>query len=332
MLAIPTIKGVKSPSERFAGAKETYTIEALMQNGWALQSGTSHFLGQNFARAFDVQFQTESGTRQLVWATSWGVSTRLVGAMIMTHSDDAGLVLPPRVAPFQIVLVPIKGKSKNKEDELVNENVLSRVRSLAKALKAARIRVHVDDREYVRPGAKYFEWERKGVPIRLEIGPRDLTGVGTAVIAIRHSGDKRKIDTGEASSFVKSIQESLSGIHDSMLETARVRLAAKTVHVTSYLDMKDLLNIKATRRVGCIKDSGEDNNEEEIDGVVNDNVGFFKVFWKCDSANEAAIKADCKATIRCYPLADNEVPPAQGIKCFYSGEQASHVAIFARAF
>jgi prolyl-tRNA synthetase len=168
MLALPVIRGVKSPMERFAGADETFTIEALVQNGWALQSGTSHFLGQNFARAFDVYFQNKEGERELVWATSWGVSTRLMGALVMTHSDDAGLRLPPAVAPHQVVIVPIT-KGKGEEDAAVQKAVDVAVDEL----KAKGVRVKVDDRDHLRPGAKYFEWERKGVPLRLEVGPRD---------------------------------------------------------------------------------------------------------------------------------------------------------------
>lgn len=158
LLAVPVVKGVKSPSERFAGADETFTIEALMQNGWALQSGTSHFLGQGFGKAFDVTFQDADGKQQDVWGTSWGVSTRLVGALIMTHSDDAGLVLPPKVAPVQVVIVPIPAKKNDEEGKAKLEAALD---DLVAGLKAKGIRVKVDDRDYIRNGAKYFEWERK---------------------------------------------------------------------------------------------------------------------------------------------------------------------------
>jgi prolyl-tRNA synthetase len=212
MLALPVVKGVKSATERFAGADETFTIEALMQNGWALQSGTSHFLGQNFARAFDVFFQTAEGTRELVWATSWGVSTRLIGALVMTHSDDAGLVLPPAIAPVQVVVVPIlKGDKATAE----NDAITAFVNTVVSALRTQNVRVHIDDRPNMRPvrigviayvypsvglafpfltqsphmnktqqGAKYFEWERKGVPLRLEIGQRDAAA-GVVTLARR---------------------------------------------------------------------------------------------------------------------------------------------------
>jgi prolyl-tRNA synthetase len=171
LLAIPVVKGVKSPSERFAGAEETFTIEALMQNGWALQSGTSHFLGQSFGKAFEVSFQDSDGQQKEVWGTSWGVSTRLLGALIMTHSDDNGLVLPPRVAPVQVVIVPIPPKKNDEESKVALDAALD---EMVSGLKAKGIRVKVDDRDYVRNGAKYFEWERKGVPLRIELGPRDV--------------------------------------------------------------------------------------------------------------------------------------------------------------
>jgi prolyl-tRNA synthetase len=300
MLAIPVVKGNKSPAERFAGADDTLTIEALMQNGWALQSGTSHFLGQNFAKAFDVFYQSENGDRELVWATSWGVSTRLLGALVMTHSDDKGLVLPPPVAPLQVVIVPIK-------QEL--DSVRKKVDEIYGALKAAGVRVKVDDRDHMRPGAKYFEWERKGVPIRLDIGPRDVEN-DVAVITTRHNGEKSTISTG--SDVVSLIQSTSSLMHQQLLEAARDRLARKTFHLSSYDDMKSMIT-----KAG--------------DGDI-ESAGFYLVPWKCDESNEEAIKTDCKATIRCYPFEHNQEAPASGTKCFYSGEQATHMAIFARAF
>merc|ERR1719502_2232524 len=188
LLAIPVVKGVKSPSERFAGADDTYTIEALMQNGWALQSGTSHFLGQNFARAFDVYFQTADNQQELVWATSYGASTRLIGALVMTHSDDAGLVLPPAVAPTQVVLVPISPKGPEKAPEQHAE-LMEFVDRAKGALRDAGVRVHVDTRFNLKPGNKFYEWERKGVPLRIECGPRDVEA-GTLLCARRTGGDK----------------------------------------------------------------------------------------------------------------------------------------------
>jgi len=308
MLAIPTVKGRKSPSERFAGADDTYTIEALMQNGWALQSGTSHFLGQNFARAFDVLFQTENGGRELVWATSWGVSTRLLGAMVMTHSDDKGLVLPPPVAPVQVIIVPI---SKGAGDE--HEAVMARVRDIAKALKVDKIRVRIDERANMRPGAKYFEWERKGVPVRLEVGPRDVAS-NAAMLALRVGGGDKKeqVSTSDSSALVTKIRSSLAAVHANLLQAAKERLATKTFSLADYASMKNMIE----------RGAGEDKEA----------AGFYLVPWKCDATNEEKIKDECKATIRCYPLNLNTSPPPAGTKCFYSGEQATHMAIFARAF
>lgn len=305
MLAMPTVNGAKSPSERFAGADDTYTIEALMQNGWALQSGTSHFLGQNFARAFDVYYQNASESRELVWATSWGVSTRLIGALVMTHSDDKGLVLPPRVAPVQVVIVPI-----TKPAGPDHERLMARVAELETALKAANIRVKVDHRYEMRPGAKYFEWERKGLPVRIDLGARDLDK-DTAVLALRHSGQKINADTSSAKDFAASLHTTLDTMHDELLAAAKERLRSRTFRVQTYAEMKSFLA------------------ESEVD---KNKAGFYLVPWKCDATNEAAIKEECKATIRCYPFAENQVPPAEGVKCFFSNQQATHMALFARAF
>ena len=292
-LAIPVIPGIKSATERFAGADETYTIEAMMQNGWALQAGTSHFLGQNFAKAFDVTFQTDEGTLEHVWATSWGVSTRLVGAVIMAHSDDTGLVLPPKIAPIQVVLVPIWRKD---EDQ---ERVMDFTRSVEKRLQGL-VRVHVDDRTKMKPGAKYFEWERKGVPLRFEIGPRDVDN--NSVFCAKRTGDKKfgiEVDTN----FESKVQTLLTDIQDGLLQTALARREAHTHTIESYEKMKEMLD---------------------------DQPGFFLVPWCDDADAERAIKDDCKATIRCFPLDAQDV--AAGKTCFYSGRPATHMAIFARAY
>ncbi|KAA8494403.1 Proline--tRNA ligase [Porphyridium purpureum] len=297
MLAMPVVKGIKSPSERFAGAEETFTIEGQMQNGWALQCGTSHFLGQNFARAFDVYFMNQEEKRELVWATSWGVSTRLMGALIMTHSDDTGLVLPPSVAPVQVILIPIFKNAETKAQ------VGAYVSSLRERLLRHGVRVKVDDRENVRPGAKYFEWERKGVCLRMEVGPRDMEKNQT-YCASRTRKDKFSIPVDEQ--FERSVLEKLSSIQRDMLETAKARVAARTFRVDSYDEMKQMLSAGA------------------------DNAGFYIVPWKCDADNERQIKEECKATIRCYPMdMQHEV---QGKVCFYSNEPATHMAIFARAY
>merc|ERR1711871_1759468 len=212
VLAVPVVKGKKSAIERFAGADETYTIEALMPNGWALQSGTSHFLGQNFAKAFDVYYQNKEAKRDLVWATSWGVSTRLLGALVMTHSDDAGLVLPPAIAPVQVALVPIvKGAEKDPEG---TQTVMSLVDKVVDECEALGLRVKVDDRENMRPGAKYFEWERKGAPLRLEVGPRD------------------------AAANVMVVASRLGEMQAKLFADASQRLSDRTISISTYEDMK----------------------------------------------------------------------------------------------
>ena len=291
-LAIPVVCGVKTANERFAGAEDTYTIEAMMQNGWALQSGTSHFLGQNFAKAFDVTFQTAAGGQEYVWATSWGVSTRLIGATIMTHSDDTGLVLPPKIAPIQVVIVPIWRKDTEKED------VLAFAQKLYQSLKG-QIKVKIDDRDEMKPGAKYFEWERKGVPLRMEIGPRDVQN-NSAFCAKRTGGKKFGITFDE--NILSSVQQVLNEIQEELLQRAIAYRDERTVRVQTYQEMLEQLP----------------------------NGRFFLVPLNDDSANEDAIKEECKATIRCYPLEGQE--EAQGQTCFYTGKPATHMAIFARAY
>ena len=291
-LAIPVVPGVKSANERFAGAEETYTIEAMMQNGWALQAGTSHFLGQNFAKAFDVTFQTAEGKRDHVWATSWGVSTRLVGAVIMTHSDDTGLVLPPKVAPIQVVIIPIWRKEKEREE------VVDFASGMAAELKAAGVRVHVDNRDKMKPGAKYYEWERKGVCLRMEIGPRDVKK-GAAFCKKRTGGDKFNI---EREGCVATVQEVLTGIQAELLARATELRDVNTHAVSSYDDFKAQLQEKG---------------------------GWYLVPWHADSDAEDRIKTETKATIRCFPVGQQDI---DGKSCFYSGKPATHMAIFARAY
>eukprot|EP00523_Entomoneis_sp_CCMP467_P005428 CAMPEP_0168752878 /NCGR_PEP_ID=MMETSP0724-20121128/18633_1 /TAXON_ID=265536 /ORGANISM="Amphiprora sp., Strain CCMP467" /LENGTH=636 /DNA_ID=CAMNT_0008801181 /DNA_START=70 /DNA_END=1980 /DNA_ORIENTATION=- len=310
-LAIPVVQGVKSPSERFAGAEETFTIEALMQNGWALQSGTSHFLGQSFGKAFDVQYQDETGKQQTVWGTSWGVSTRLLGALIMTHSDDAGLVLPPKVAPTQVVLVTIPPKKKDGEEAVRAMN--DAVSKLVNQLEDEGIRVHVDDRDYVRMGAKYFEWERKGVPLRIELGPRDLKN-NVCVFKYRASEMSEEKKTVELESAATTAKSGLQELQDTLLRDAKTRLdqGINRSEDITYEHMKEAL---------------ENDVASEYPGS-----GLFLVPWKCDADNEGQIKDDCQATIRCYPLAENEAELHKGKKCFYSGEDATHMALIGRAF
>lgn len=292
-LAIPVIPGVKSATERFAGADETYTIEAMMQNGWALQAGTSHFLGQNFAKAFDVTFQSAEGTLEHVWATSWGVSTRLVGAVIMAHSDDTGLVLPPKVAPIQVVLVPIWRKDQDKD----------RVLDFAKDVQAklgSNFRVHLDSREKMKPGAKYFEWERKGVPLRFEIGPRDVDN--NAVFCARRTGGP-KFGIPVDGDFLSTVETELATMQQGLLDAALERRKANTHRVDTYEAMKQ---------------------------KMDEAPGFFLVPWHDDAEKEREIKDDCKATIRCFPIEGQS--EFEGKTCFYSGRPATHMAIFARAY
>ncbi len=292
LLALPVVSGRKSSSERFAGAVDTYCIEAMMQNGWALQAGTSHFLGQNFARAFDVTFQDTDGRRRLVWATSWGVSTRLIGAMIMAHSDDKGLVAPPAVAPFQVVITPIwKGASKKLQ-------VLEYCERLKAELSSA-FRVHLDDRDNIKPGAKYYEWERKGVPLRLEVGPRDMARENVFVA--------RRIDAKKFPLSIhgirSSIRQELDSIQLKMLQMATEKRESNTHRLADYDTFKN---------------------------QVAQQSGWYLVPWYDDAREEAAIKAETRATLRCFPLEGQE--EAKGLSCFKTGRPATHMAIFARAY
>ncbi len=291
-LAIPVVPGLKSETERFAGAEDTYTIEAMMQNRWALQAGTSHFLGQNFARAFDVTFQNSRGERELVWATSWGVSTRLVGALIMTHSDDIGLVLPPRIAPIQVVVVAIWRKDRDRDA------VLDFARSIQAALAASGVRVHVDARENMKPGAKYYEWERKGVCLRMEVGPRDVAK-GAAFCKKRTGGDRFGIPLEGCAEEVTSVLENMQA---ELLESARRFRDDNTHEVSSYDDFKTKLAERG---------------------------GWYLVPWFDDAEAEATIKAETKASLRCFPIGEQDI---EGRSCFYSGKPANRIAIFARAY
>jgi len=304
LLAMPVVKGVKSPTERFAGADDTYTIEALMQNGWALQSGTSHFLGQNFARAFDVYFQTAENEQELVWATSYGASTRLIGALVMTHSDDAGLVLPPAVAPTQVVLVPISPKGPEKAPEQHAE-LMAFVGKAHAALKAAGVRTHVDTRFNMKPGGKFYEWEKKGVPLRIECGPRDVE-TSTLLCARRTGGDKFTLPLDDG--FAATVQAELDAMQSSLLAAAEERMKANTFEVDTYEDMAKAL--------------------EDSDG--SSAPGFFLVPWCDDAEKEEQVKKETKATIRCFPL--DEQHRVEGKTCFMTGRPATHMALFARAF
>ena len=290
-MAIPVLQGVKSPNERFAGALETYCIEALMQDGKALQAGTSHFLGQNFAKAFDVQFQSKEGKLEYVWATSWGVSTRLMGALIMTHSDDNGLVLPPNLAPHQVVMVPIYRSDEQRE------SVVEKLKEIQKSLRAAGVRVHLDDRDTHKPGWKFNEYELKGVPLRIAMGPRDLEN-GTVELARRDTLEKEFLQQSDLESKV---------IH--LLEQIQLNLYNKA------LDFRE----ENTHRA---------DNWEEFQDVIKKKGGFVYAHWDGTPETEERIKEMTKATIRCIPL---DAKAEKG-KCILTGEPSERRVVFARAY
>lgn len=291
-MAIPVIKGIKTESERFAGAVETYCIEALMQDGKALQAGTSHFLGQNFSRAFDVKFTDKNGKLDYVWGSSWGVSTRLMGALIMSHSDDDGLVLPPRLAPIQVVIVPIF----KKEEQL--QAIYEKIQPLMQSLKALNISVKFDDRDTQSPGWKFAEYEMKGVPIRLAIGPRDLEN-NTIEVARRDTKEKNSLPFNDEleGKLVALLEEMQRNIYDQ----ANARLKDKTYVVDSYDEFKSILN-------------GEG--------------GFILAHWDGTAETEAKIKEQTKATIRCIPLGNSE---EEGT-CILTGNPSKQRVLFAKAY
>ena len=290
-MAMPVIKGAKSANERFAGAIETFTIEALMQDGKALQSGTSHFLGQNFAKAFDVQFATRDGKLDYVWATSWGASTRLIGALIMAHSDNNGLVLPPKLAPYQVVVVPIY---KNME-QLAEISV--KVEEIMAKLRARGISVKYDNRDTQRPGWKFAEYELKGVPVRLAIGPRDLEN-GSIEVARRDTLEKSVEKIENIDQYVADL---LDAIQKNIYDKAFKFRAANTTKVDSYDEFKQLLNTKG---------------------------GFFLAHWDGTTETEVRIKDETKATIRCIPFDSVE---EEG-KCMVTGKPSKRRVIFALSY
>jgi len=290
-LAIPVVKGTKTESERFAGALETYCIEALMQDGKALQAGTSHFLGQNFAKAFDVKFAAKDGKLDYVWATSWGVSTRLMGALIMTHSDDKGLVLPPNLAPNQVVIVPIYRK--DEEFEAVNEVALD----LIKKLRAQGIRVKYDNRDTHKPGWKFNEYELKGVPVRIAIGPKDVEK-GTVELARRDTFEKEFIDNEKV---VDKVVALMKEIQEGLLTRATEYRTEHTTEVSTYEEFKSVLNTKG---------------------------GFVLAHWDGTSETEERIKNETKATIRCIPLEGDKTPG----ECIITGKPSAQKVIFAKAY
>lgn len=291
-MALPVIKGVKTPNERFAGAEDTYCIEALMQDGKALQAGTSHFLGQNFAKAFDVQFADKTNKMEYVWATSWGVSTRLVGALVMAHSDDEGLVLPPRLAPLQVVIVPIFSK-----DAAVREKINGIAADLMATLKKQNVRVKYDDDDNTRPGFKFAEYELKGVPVRVTLGARDIEN-GIVEVARRDTKEKAAYQLdGLADNIVKL----LADIQSNMYNTALKFRTDNTVEVNTW---------------------------DEFVKQLDEKPGFISAHWDGTGETEDKIKELTKATIRCIPLNNKQ---EEG-KCILTGKPSTQRVLFARAY
>ena len=292
VMAMPVVRGMKTQSEKFAGALRSYSIEAMMQNGLALQAGTSHDLGQNFGKAFDVKFQNPEGQLQYVWQTSWGVSTRLIGGLVMTHSDDKGLVLPPRLAPVRAVLVPIYRKDEER----------------AKVLEAAHrigaeVGAKVDDREGQTPGAKFFHWERRGVPVVLELGPRDLAS-GSIVVKRRDTGVKQPLPQGD---LARALPEALEAMQKDLYRAAQDRLRANTVVANSMKEVESIL-ADATAEKGGGK--------------------FVMAHLKDDPACDLRLK-ELKATVRCIPLTDEFDGPG---KCIVTGEPVDRRVVIAKAY
>lgn len=291
-MALPVVVGTKTESERFAGAVDTLCIEAMMQDGKALQAGTSHFLGQNFAKAFDVQYASKDGSLEYVWATSWGVSTRLMGALIMAHSDNNGLVLPPKLAPIHVVMVPIF----KTEDE--HAAIISRMEVLKAAIESKGYSVRIDDRDNLRSGFKFAEWELKGVPVRIAIGPRDLQN-GTVEIARRDTLEKQSASQDAVADMVPGLMDA---IQENIYRKAYDFRESRTCRVDTYEEFKRKIE------EGC----------------------FVLAHWDGTSETEARIKDETKATIRCIPL-DTFVVKEEG-RCVYSGKPSHQRVLFAKAY
>ena len=288
-LAIPVYAGLKTEAEKFAGADKTYSIEAMMLDKRALQAGTSHNLGQNFAKAFDVKFQTEDNNEEYVWATSWGISTRLIGAVILSHGDKNGLRIPPKIAPIQAVLIPIF------RDEKQRKIIEDYINSIIEELKKNGIRIFVDWSD-ASPGFKFNEWELKGVPTRIEVGPRDVES-DTVIIARRDNGEKLSSSRPDLPERIKDI---LNQIQSNLYNQAKVFRDNNTHSVNTYVEFKDIIK----------------------------NGGFVRCGWDGNQETELKIKEDTKATIRCIPF--NENP--KGLTCIFSGNEAKHEAIFAKSY
>lgn len=290
-MAMPVIEGTKSESEKFAGAVETYCIEALMQDGKALQAGTSHFLGQNFAKAFDVKYTSKDGKQEYVWSTSWGVSTRLMGALIMSHSDDNGLVLPPKLAPYQVVIVPIY-----RNDEQF-EQISEKAQQIIKELQDHNISVKFDNRDTHKPGWKFAEYEMKGVPLRIGIGPKDLENK-TVELARRDTLSKSFVKQDK---LISTVKQTLKDIQNSLYDKAQNFMKDNTHKVKSYKEFKK---------------------------IINEEGGFIEAYWDGSSETEDQIKKDTKATIRC--ILDDDIPV--GSKCLFSQNKAVAKVLYAKAY
>ncbi len=289
--AIPVIPGRKSESEKFAGAVTSYTIEAMMKDGKALQSGTSHFLGQNFAKAFDIKFLDENNIQQFAWTTSWGLSTRMVGAVVMTHGDDQGLVLPPRLAPIQVVIVPIWRKDEERSA------VLEAAHALRQRLQGI-CRVHLDDRDSFSAGWKYNDWEMRGVPLRLELGPRDIAN-GSVMAARRDQPGREGKTLLAITDLETTLPALLATIQQGIYQKALAFRESRIHDVQTYDELKEVVE-----------------------------TGFARAWWAGDREDESRIKEETKATIRCIPL---EQPGGAGT-CIYTGREAHEVAVFGRAY
>lgn len=290
-MALHVVDGVKTESEKFAGADYTTCIEALMQDGKALQAGTSHMLGQNFAKAFEVKFLDEKGENQYVWQTSWGVSTRLIGALIMAHSDDKGLVLPPKLAPIEAVIVPIWS------DEAEKAKVSEVASRLAESIRqTAGIAVKIDDRD-IRPGARYYEWEKKGVPVRIEIGPKDMAS-DSVVLVRRDSGEKSKVTIAEAGESVRSLLEEIQA---ALLAKSRKFVTDNTKKVDDW---------------------------DEFKRIIENDGGFVSAHWCGSSSCEEKVKEETKATIACVPFGNEK----EKGKCLLCGNESQERVLFAKSY
>jgi prolyl-tRNA synthetase len=300
-IAMPVITGQKTESEKFAGALRTYSCEAMMQDNKALQAGTSHNLGQNFAKAFDLKFQSESGTTEYAWNTSWGVSTRMVGGLVMTHGDDSGLRVPPLLAPIELVIVPIYRKDEERAEVLEAANRIAKSLGAWDRRESARLRIHIDARDGMKPGAKYYEWELRGIPLRLEVGPRDIAA-NQGVLVRRDTREKRPVSLD---TLGETVAETLSAMQRDMLAAALDRREANSVRERiSYDRFRELMEGKG---------------------------GFVYAGWCGSPACESGIKEETKATIRCLP--DEEFRSADApTTCLKCGTAATVEALWAKAY